>query len=313
MAACHIGGSMGRQIGLAGGALAVMCIACSTAPNVAKAPAPAPTPAKRESTTVRPAVREWTIRRATGSWRYKLEGNATVVLASDSSTPAAPIHTMAVYSLTVDSTGGGPAYSITGRVDSSTLTAGGRVPPRPADSTLTTFSARLDSAAGLTDVALGGGARATCAGGVTPTVAAGLTLLVSTPSHLQQGAVWHDSTSTTTCRGPVAVVSKVARTFQLVDTATWNGQSVLRVNVTSTSTVDGQGLASAAGDSIWVTGTGTSSGTLLLDPLGMMPVWSTMTGNSAITVRSHETTLPFKQQVTDTTTMLDYRPGTGQP
>src|SRR6185437_6129688 len=33
VAACHIGGSMERQIGLAGGALAVMCVACSTTPN----------------------------------------------------------------------------------------------------------------------------------------------------------------------------------------------------------------------------------------------------------------------------------------
>ncbi len=301
---------MSRPIALVGAAATTLCIGCSTAPNVAKPPVSAPAPARRDSTV--PPPREWTVRRATGMWRYKVESNATVVLASDSTSPTAPIHSMAIYSLVIDSANGS-SYHIAGRVDSSTLSAGGRVPARPADSTNSAFTAQIDSASGLTNLAMSGGERPTCAGGVTPFVAAGLTLFVSVPSRLQQGAVWHDSTSTTTCRGAVAVVSKLARTFQLADTTTWNGQSVLRVNVTATSTIDGQGLASAAGDSIWVSGTGTSSGTLLLDPASMMPVSSTMMGNSAVTVRSRQTTLPFKQQVADTATMLDRRVSTSEP
>ncbi|HEX6808793.1 MAG TPA: hypothetical protein VF118_12455 [Gemmatimonadaceae bacterium] len=302
---------MPRPIALVGTLVTMVCIACSTTPNVSKPPVSAPAPAKRDSAAAPPA-RVWSVRRATGTWRYKVESNATVVLASDSTSPPAPIHSMAIYSLAVDSTRDS-GYHITGRVDSSTLSAGGRVPARPVDSTASAFSAQIDSVSGLTNVAMSGGERPTCAGGVTPFVAAGLTLFVSVPSRLQQGAVWHDSTSTTTCRGTVAVVSKLDRTFQLADTTTWKGQSVLRVNVTSTSTIDGQGLASAAGDSIWVSGTGTSSGTLLLDPTSMMPVSSTMTGNSAVTVRSRQTTLPFKQQVADTATMLDHRATTSEP
>jgi hypothetical protein len=302
---------MSRPIVLVGAVVAMSCLACSTTPNVAKPPVSAPTPAKRDSAPPPPA-REWTIRRATGTWRYKVESNATVVLASDSTSPSAPIHSMAIYSLAIDSMNGA-GYRIVGRVDSSTLSAGGRVPARPVDSTAAAFSAQIDSAAGLTNVAMNGGERPTCTDGVTPFVAAGLTLFVSVPSRLQQGAVWHDSTSTRTCRGTVAVLSTLDRTFQLVDSATWNGQPVLRVNVTATSTIDGQGLASAAGDSIWVSGTGTSSGTMLLDPTSMMPVSSTMTGNSAVTVRSRQTSLPFKQQVADTAVMLDHRIGASEP
>jgi len=235
-----------------------------------------------------------------------------VVLASDSTSPAAPIHSMAIYSLSIDSAGAS-GYRIAGRVDSAILSTGGRVPARPVDSTAAEFSAHVDSLSGLTSVAMKGGDRPTCAGGITPFVAAGLTLFVTVPSRLQQGAVWHDSTTTTTCRGTVAVVSKLNRAFQFSDTTTWNGQSVLRVNVTATSTIEGLGLASAAGDSIWVSGTGTSSGTLLLDPTSMMPVSSIMTGTSDVTVRSRQTTLPFKQQVADTVTMLDHRAGTREP
>ena len=235
-----------------------------------------------------------------------------VVLASDSTSPAAPIHSVAIYSLSVDSADAS-GYRIAGRVDSSVLSAGGRVPARPVDSTAPEFSAQIDSLSGLTNVAMNGGDRPTCAGGVTPFVAGGLTLFVTVPSRLQEGAVWHDSTTTTTCRGNVAVVSKLNRAFQFSDTTTWNGESVLRVKVTATSTIEGQGLASAAGDSIWVSGTGTSSGTLLLDPTSMMPVSSTMTGTSDVTVRSRQTTLPFKQQVADTVTMLDHRAGTREP
>ena len=302
---------MSRPMALAGVGGALLCMACSTPPNVAKPAAPPPTPVKRDSVAPPPA-REWAVHRATGTWRFKVESNATVVLASDSTSPAAPIHSMAIYSLSIDSAGAS-GYRIAGRVDSAILSTGGRVPARPVDSTAAEFSAHVDSLSGLTSVAMKGGDRPTCAGGITPFVAAGLTLFVTVPSRLQQGAVWHDSTTTTTCRGTVAVVSKLNRAFQFSDTTTWNGQSVLRVNVTATSTIEGLGLASAAGDSIWVSGTGTSSGTLLLDPTSMMPVSSMMTGTSDVTVRSRQTTLPFKQQVADTVTMLDHRAGTREP
>jgi len=292
-------------------AAALFCIECSTPPNVARPPAPPPAPVKRDSVAP-PPVREWAVHRATGTWRFKVESNATVVLASDSTSPAAPIHSLAIYSLSVDSADAS-GYRIAGRVDSAILSTGGRVPARPVDSAAPEFSAQIDSLSGLTNVAMDGGDRPTCAGGVTPAVAAGLTLFVTVPSRLQQGAVWHDSTTTTTCRGSVAVVSKLNRAFQFSDTTRWNGESVLRVNVTATSTIEGQGLASAAGDSIWVSGTGTSSGTLLLDPTSMMPVSSTMTGNSDVTVRSRQTTLPFKQQVVDTATMLDHPAGAREP
>jgi len=42
--------------------------------------------------------------------------NATVVLASDSTSPSAPIHSMAIYSLAIDSMNGA-GYRIVGRVD----------------------------------------------------------------------------------------------------------------------------------------------------------------------------------------------------
>jgi len=52
---------------------------------------------------------------------------------------------------------------------------------------------------------------------------------------------------------------------------------------------------------------------MLLDPTSMMLVSSTMTGNSAVTVRSRQTSLPFKQQVADTAVMLDHRIGSSEP
>jgi hypothetical protein len=294
-----------RLIGLVGAPFALACVACSTVPNVAKPSAPTPVAAKHDS-TVQAAVRHWVLHRGTGSWRYRIESNATVVLAGDSTTPSAPIHSTAIYTLGVDTTGVDGGFRITGRVDSLVLAAGGRVPSRPADSTASEFSAQIDSTSGLTNVTMSGAERSMCSGGVNPFAAAGLALFMSAPTNVQQGTVWHDSTSMTSCRGNVAVVSKLQRTFELVDTATWNGQPVLRLNVTAASTIAGQGLASAAGDSISVTGAGTSSGTLLVDPTSLMPVSATTIGTTAVTVHSRQTTLPFKQQVTETVTLLDH-------
>ncbi|HKV50921.1 MAG TPA: hypothetical protein VJO52_06935 [Gemmatimonadaceae bacterium] len=294
-----------RLIGLVGAPFALICVGCSTAPNVAKPAAPVPVAGKHDS-TVRVVARHWALHRSPGSWRYRIESNATVVLAGDSTAPSAPIHSTAIYSLGVDTAGASGGFHITGRVDSLVLAAGGRVPSRPVDSTASEFTAQIDSTSGLTDVTMGGAERSMCAGGVNPVVVAGLALFVSAPANVEQGSVWHDSTSMTTCRGNVAVVSKLQRTFELVDTVTWNGQSVLRVNVTAASAIAGEGLASAAGDSISVTGTGTSSGTLLMDPTSLMPVSSTTTGTTAVTVHSRQTTLPFKQQVTETVTLLEH-------
>ena len=309
--ATRTGRAMPRLIGLLGAPFALMCVACSTAPHVAKPPAPAPVAAKHDS-TVRAPARHWALQRGTGSWRYRIESNATVVLAGDSTAPSAPIHSSGIYSLGVDTVGVSGGFRITGRVDSLVLAAGGRVPSRPADSTASEFTAQIDSTSGLTNVTMSGAERSMCDGGVNPVVAAGLALFVSAPTNVQQGTVWHDSTSMTTCRGNVAVVSKLQRTFELVDTTTRNGQSVLRVNVTATSAIAGQGLASAAGDSISVTGTGMSSGTLLIDPTSLMPVSSTTTGTTAVTVRSRQTTLPFKQEVTETVTLLEHH-GPSEP
>lgn len=304
-AATYTGRIMSRLIGLVGAPFALMCVACSTAPNVAKPPAPVPVAAKHDS-AVRVAARHWALQRGTGSWRYRIESNATVVLAGDTTAPSAPIHSSAIYSIGVDTVGGSAGFRITGRVDSLVLAAGGRVPSRPADSTAAEFTAQLDSTSGLTNVTMSGTERSMCTGGINPVVAGGLALFVSAPASVQQGTIWHDSTSTTTCRGNVAVVSTLQRTFELVDTATWNGQVVLRVNVTARSAIAGEGLASAAGDSISVTGTGTSSGTLLIDPTSLMLVSSTMTGATAVTVHSRQTTLPFRQQVTETVTLLEH-------
>ncbi len=307
----YTGRVMTRRIGLVGAALALVGVACSTAPNVAKPPAPAPVAAKHDS-VAQAATRRWALQRGTGSWRYRIESNATVVLAGDSTAPSAPIHSAAIYSLGVDTAGVSGGFRIAGRVDSLVLSTGGRVPSRPADSTVKEFTAQIDSTSGLTNVAMSGTERSTCVGGVNPFVASGLALFVSAPATVEQGAVWHDSTSTTTCRGNVAIVSKLQRTFELVDSATWNGQAVLRVKVSATSAIAGQGLASAAGDSISLAGTGTSSGTLLIDPTSLMPVSLTTTGNTAVTVHSRQTTLPFTQQVTETVTLLEHR-GPGQP
>lgn len=302
---------MGCRIAFAVAPVALMCVACSTTPNVAKPTAPTPVVPKLDSTAP-PVARSWVLNRSGGSWRYRVESNATVMLAGDSTAPSAPIHSIAMYTLGVDTAGSVGEFRVTGRVDSVVLVTGGRVPTRPPDSTVSTFTAQLDTASGLTNVAMGGDERPSCAGGVNPFVAAGLALFVSAPAHVQLGAVWHDSSSTTTCRGNVAVVSTLQRTFQLADTATWNGEAVLRVKVTSTSTIAGEGLASAAGDSISVSGNGTSSGTMLIDPTSLMPVSSNTTGTLAITVHSRQTTLPFKQEVTQAVTLLEHR-GASEP
>lgn len=290
-----------RLASAACGSLGIIA-ACSSGGVV---PARTPVAPVVRASAARPTVRASMVHHRAGSWRYRVQTDAIVTLTGDTTAPAAPLRRVAIYHVSLDTAAGG--FRITGQVDSTLLTVGGKVPARPTDTLKPAFSAHLDST-GLTDLSGTAGAPGPCRGGLDPAVASVQGLFIALPSRLTPGASWQDSTSTVTCRGSIPVTSTVHRTYTVVDSASWNGHATIRLNVATTSTLTGSGLASDAGDSISVHGTGTSSGSLMMDPETAMPLSTTVTGQSAVSVINRRTTLAFDQRVTETITLLDYPP-----
>lgn len=229
-------------------------------------------------------------------------------MSGDTSTSAAPLRNVTVYHVTIDTAAGG--FRIAGAVDSTALTAGGNVPARTADTSKSTFSAHLDTLGDLTALTATGGAPASCSAGLDPVVAGAQVLFVTLPARLEPGMSWQDSTTTVTCRGSVPVTSVLRRTYTVADSTSLDGQPAVRVDIATASTLAGAGLASAAGDSISVRGSGTATGALVIDAETAMPLSGTISGHSMITVTSRHTTLPFDQRTTSTITLLGYQPGT---
>lgn len=285
------------------GFVALVAYACSSGGVAPPRTATPPSPRDSASTA---ASHEWLVRRDTGRWRYRVQTDARVTLTADTSAPTAPIRSIAIYTITVDRTPDG--LRITGTVDSTALSAGGRVPQRTADPTKATFGARLDSVAGLSALTMDSAHVPSCVGGLDPVVADVRSLFFTIPARVHSGATWQDSTTIITCRGSVPVASTVRRSYTAGDTTSWNGRHALRVNIRSESTLEGSGVTSAAGDSIRVRGSGTSSGLLLIDPGTAMPLTTTLTGRASVTVTSRQTSLPFDQKVTEGVTLLDGPP-----
>ena len=113
-----------------------------------------------------------------------------------------------------------------------------------------------------------------CASADIAAIATARDLLVSVPVLLGQGAQWTDSAVTISCRGMVPVVTRAVRTavaewalvpHTVLATVPVAGQAAYRVLRTSTATMGGEGQV--AGRHITITGAGSSTNALYLDPL----------------------------------------------
>lgn len=120
-----------------------------------------------------------------------------------------------------------------------------------------------------------------CASADIAAIATARDLLVSVPTLLAHGAQWTDSAVTTSCRGMIPVVTRAARTADVawaivpdtirtapdtIRTATGGGGlPAYRILRTSIATMGGEGQV--AGRHITITGTGSSTNALYLEPL----------------------------------------------
>lgn len=215
---------------------------------------------------------------AAGAHTYLVENEAIIRAANG---PSRTDTVRARFVITYRLTTRGDSTLVEGTVDTAIVSSTG-FPPHG----MVTTAAGTDSTAGAYPFSFtmapdgvvmspGRDSATVCASVDIAAVATARDLLVSVPVLLGQGTQWTDSAVTTSCRGMVPVVTRAVRTavvaWALVPETilpappSSAGQPAYRVLRTSTTTLGGEGPV--AGRHVTITGTGSSSNALYLDPL----------------------------------------------
>ncbi len=132
------------------------------------------------------------------------------------------------FSLTLLRRPRGIAYSA--RIERLSIRGGARVAPETGENRLpVSFTGRIES--GLQTIDPSGSQffnTADCSTEISSAIPAISRLIVTPPIQLQKGLTWTDSTSTTTCSGPVSVLLVTVRTYRVIgETGTGARQGVL--------------------------------------------------------------------------------------
>lgn len=277
--------------------LATLAAGCTTAAPPARAPREQPAPMHADTVAPARAARQWTPRRIAGTNRYEVRSSTTVSLTSDSAATPAPIETRAVYTVTL--TGTGALLALSGSLDSLAIHTGGRVPtPAPIARLPVLLSGQLDDAGHLSG--LTAATKASCAGGLDPAVALAAALFPAVPT-VHVGSAWQDTVVTVTCRGNLALRTVTSSSYRVAADTTVRGRPALEVILTAAmntaSDTTGQGSAAAG---VSISGSGTAQRTAYVDAATGLLLHLSGTSQSTITVRTRTTTLPFRQDVTET-------------
>lgn len=234
-------------------------LACGSPGTVPARPGPAPVP---EAVPTRPTGR-WSLRRETGSARYEIRSIATIELAGDS-VPGDSLSTAMIVSLSIADSGA--MLSVTGMIDSLEVARGARIrtqdstPPLPI-----ALHAVLDRQGGVLQL---GSPAATadslCRAALDPLIAATRDLFVRLPQRLTSGTTWRDSTQATSCRGRLPVTTTTIATYTVLGEQVVAGRALLAIARSTTLSLAGGG--EQHGRSATVQGSGSGSGTLLVDP-----------------------------------------------
>jgi DNA-binding cell septation regulator SpoVG len=282
---------------VAGPLLVASVAACAGSGSAVRPPA-APQP--RDTRSASHDASRWTPQRGTGAWTYQVTTDASVSLAGDTAGQNVPVHTDATYAVALSGTA--PPLTLTGMIDSVTVRRGSRIPAPPVErSPIASFHGIVDADGAVEQLVSDAVDTTMCPGGVDPLMGAVRGLFVRTPAELAAGSAWQDTVSTISCRERVPVTTTVVRAYRLDGSAYWQGVPALRVERTSTIVIQSAPQDSAR---LTVSGTGSGSATLLLDPGTGMLLESRGSSSASITVLTVGASLAFTQQATENITRL---------
>ena len=205
---------------------------------------------------------------APGSYRFAVTTEATIELSADSGSRGETRSTVAqvVYYVTAPP-GGTGARTITGSVDSFTVTPPATPEGVPLLVAPVAFQGTIEP--GRRELALlpivpplAGGVE--CGTPNRTLLAIAREAIVVPPPTLRVGQMWEDSTSSTVCRGDAPLTTHAVHRYRVAGAVRYGGAEALHLTRSSALELAGEGTQ--RGISFAVTGRGSASADLFLDP-----------------------------------------------
>lgn len=289
------------------GALTTACTTSAPPPAT-----PAPVTTRKDSTAARPPAVRWTPRRAAGSWRYELRSTGIVSLSGDTTADSLPLDRTVIYTVSIEPAGSqsarGPAFQITGSVDSLAVTIPERIPTPTAGSNIKPrFQGAMTANGHLT--ALTSDATTSCENATDPLSAAAMSLFVVLPDGISPNESWSDTVSTVTCRGRMPLMTTAIRHYTAVTDTVWKGREALVLqrhdSLDVRSSPDSNADSSAdTTDTMDAAGSGRGEFTLYVDPRSGVLLKSTGTSHTDILVTTVRSRFPFREEARQTITLV---------
>lgn len=269
-----------------------LCAACGRA----AAPAPAPPPPAPRAEPVEPSRHTFAYR--PGRYIYEHTSTAAVTLRGDTMRTPEDLHTLATitYAIARD---GSARLRVAGSVDTFAVTGGVRTggaiqrlaAPAQFVATIETLTGRLTFGSPLPS---------DCASPVGAALAVARDVLVPLPPVVAAGSSWTDSSATQLCRGGVLVTRRATHRYTVQGDDTFRGAPAIRVARQSDLVFEGTGGATAAGATL--TGRGTATATVYVDPAGRL-LGDTTESAAELTLAANGRSQTFVQKVTGRTAL----------
>lgn len=234
-------------------------LGCPSARTTPDRPGAPPSP---ETTPIIRSPGRWTLEREPGTARYLIRNSATIALAGDTTPPDSLATTLIV---SVILSGARDGLTVAGTIDSLRVERGARI--ATSDTTLSLpigLQGVLDRQGGVVELRSTVATDSTCGTSLDPVIAMTRDVFVRLPSRLTSGMTWEDTTRSTSCRGRIPVATTTIATYSVLGEQATERQRMLAVRRTTVLRMEGSG--DQVGRAATVNGSGSGSGTFLIDP-----------------------------------------------
>jgi hypothetical protein len=238
-----------------------------------------------------------------------------VSLSGDTSANSLPLGRTVLYTVSIapatPPSADGPAFQLTGSVDSVAVTIPERIPTPTAGSNSKPHFQGAIAADGHV-LSLSSNATTSCTNATDPLSAAAALLFVALPEGISPKEGWTDTVTTTTCRGRMPLVTTATRQYRAITDTVWRGQPALLIARTDSlairsrvdSSADTTGVSHDSTDTMEATGSGHGEFTLYVDPHTGVLLEATGASRTDILVTTASSRFPFHEEARQTITLL---------
>jgi hypothetical protein len=238
-----------------------------------------------------------------------------VSLAGDTTASSLPLGRTVLYTVAIapvePAVPDGPAFQLTGSVDSVTVTIPERIPtPTAGSNSKPHFQGAIATDGHV--LSLSSNATTSCTNATDPLSAAAALLFVALPGGVSPAQSWTDTVTSITCRGRMPLITTATRQYRAITDTVWQGQPALLIARTDSlairsradSAADSAGVGHDSTDVMEATGSGRGEFTLYVDPRTGVLFEATGTNRTDILVTTASSRFPFHEEARQTIALL---------